>query len=815
MKRLKTPRGICSIILFVTYGVESSTIALAQTTNALAPAKIEEITVTAQKRSENIRKVPVSITVLSGKQIKLAHIQNFADLTRAVPNLSFSSQAGEGLSTLEIRGIASQAGTATVAIYLDDVSLTTRNLYTTGASEPRFLDIARLEVLRGPQSTLWGASALGGMLRYVSNGPKIDVTEGNLFSEISGTDHGSINWDQSGVINIPISPGKAALRIAADTEGDSGYIDRVDPITGMIAKSGVNSNANNTVRATMLLTPNDWLTITPMLFWQKSIQRDSDVQYTALPSFQTIAPVPASQHDSIFVPSLTLNADLDFARLVSVTSNYERHFVRFVDSTVFNDLGQDTCSWLYGACTDPAGNPVANDPTGLQAALKALPAPTRYNTTIRQWSQEIRLVSLPYSESRIPFTWIAGLYYADENTTITDREEVDNLNQTFADFGVSPLDPSVIYSPFPGAFGNNLVYNGYRHYDTAQYAAFGEFTYYPLPNVRLTAGGRYSYARDGLDEDQNNYFTFGNVGPSASVGHFTAFTPKFSIGWDVTSQNTIYANAAEGYRLGSENRPIPYLTAVSTIPGFPAYDLRNLGLTGAPISYGADKLWNFELGDKARMLDGRVQLNADLFYILWNNIQQDIPLVTSGYDFETNAGNAKSYGLEADARINLTDQLSVGVSGSLLQATLDSGVKVGSEILPNTFAGEAIPGVPQYNFDFNARRDFVVNDRLTGFGSFDVPWVGDSHGVAITTNPDYKRPAYVTLDAVIGADYGRWEFTLFGKNLTNQEKIIQRPDFQGLTNPLFNPNYLATTIADAQGFSLRPLTVGVNAAVKF
>jgi iron complex outermembrane receptor protein len=120
-------------------------------------AKVEEITVTSQKRKENVRKVPLSVTVLSGKQLRAAHIENFADLTRSVPNLSFSSQAGEGLSNLEIRGISSSAGTATVALYLDDVSLTTRNLPTEGAVEPRFLDISRLEVLRGPQSTLYGA----------------------------------------------------------------------------------------------------------------------------------------------------------------------------------------------------------------------------------------------------------------------------------------------------------------------------------------------------------------------------------------------------------------------------------------------------------------------------------------------------------------------------------------------------------------------------------------------------------------------------------------------------------------------------------
>jgi outer membrane receptor protein involved in Fe transport len=203
---------------------------------------VEEVTVTAQKRSENVRKVPVSVSVLSGRLIKADHITNFADLTRAVPNLSFSSQAGEGLSTLEIRGIASQAGQATVAIYLDDVSLTTRNIYTEGTTEPRFLDISRIEVLRGPQATLYGASALGGTLRYISNPPKMDVYEGNVSTELSGTYHGGLNWDEQGVLNIPIAQDKAALRIAGETGGDSGYINDVNPATGQTVKANINSN---------------------------------------------------------------------------------------------------------------------------------------------------------------------------------------------------------------------------------------------------------------------------------------------------------------------------------------------------------------------------------------------------------------------------------------------------------------------------------------------------------------------------------------------------------------------------------------------
>jgi iron complex outermembrane receptor protein len=776
---------------------------------------IEEVTVTAQKRSENVRKVPVSISVLSGKMIKADHIQNFADLTRAVPNLSFSSQAGEGLSTLEIRGIASQAGQATVAIYLDDVSLTTRNIYTEGTSEPRFLDIQRVEVLRGPQATLYGASALGGTLRYISNPPKMNVFEGNVSSELSGTYHGGLNWDETGVLNIPIAQDKAVFRIAGETGGDSGYINDVNPVNGDTRKANINSQGFDDARASLLLTPNDWLTITPTVYWQKAIQRDVDAQYLALPHDQTPKDVAEPGHDNVFVPSLTISADLGFATLTAITSNYERHFQRTLDSTIYDSIALYTCDYL--------GCPTDNDPPGLIGALSKLPSYTYYDNTVRQWSEEVRLVSNPYTPGGNPITWITGLYYVDEHSTFTDNETVQNLNQTFSQFGVSGTDPNIISGTFPGAFNGNYVYHGLEEFDTAQYAVFGEATYHPLPSLRLTAGARYSYARDGNNSDEENFYDYGDPGLKTSVGHFYAFTPKFAVDWDISSQNTAYINISKGFRLGSENRAIQYVPGDANTFGTPSYDLNNLGIHSSPTSYGPDKLWNYEIGDKARLLGGRLTVNADFFYIQWSDIAQDIPLVSSGLDFETNAGSATSYGIEFETRGNITETLSAGLSGSWVNATLDNGVVVGSTRINGTYAGEAVPGTPNYNFDLDAKQTFDLNDKLNGFVRFDIPWVGPSNGNAIgpdpaaglTANPDYRRPSYITLDASIGLDYGRWSFELFGKNLTNNNKIIQRPDIQGSAVPGYGLVYEGNFIPNTQGFTLRPLTVGVNAALKF
>ena len=797
--------------------------------------KVEEITVTSQKRSENVRKVPLSVTVLSGAAIRAAHIQNFSDLSRAVPNLSFSSQAGEGLSNLEMRGISSSAGTATVALYLDDVSLTTRNLPTEGASEPRFLDISRIEILRGPQSTLYGASALGGTLRYISNQPQMNVFSGNVFSEISGTYHGGVNYDEQGVLNIPIIDNKLVLRIAGETGGDSGYINDMNAVTGAVNKAGINSTGFNVLHGSMVWTPTDWLTLTPSVFFQSFMQHDSDAQYLLLPHNETPKTVAEPGLDKLIVPAITVNADLGFANLIAVTGNYERQFVRTLDSTVYDNLGVYLCDHNNDS-TDGAGQtvpfcgtaaqPIYGAPAGLFDAINNRPSRTSYSNTVRQWSEEIRLVSKPYvpGESALPFTWIAGLYYSDEHTTSTDTEFVDGANSIFNRFGVSPGNPNVLGGGFPGDIVNNQVYQGITSYDTAQYAAFGELTYYPLPNIRITAGGRYQFARDGESTYQNYFYDYGDPGLTTSVGHFYTFLPKFALGWDVTPTDTIYANVSKGFRLGSENRRIPFIAAEANTPGVPSYDLAQLGLhSSTPSNFGPDKLWNFELGDKGRALGGRLIYTADVFYILWDNIQTEIPLVTSGDEFQTNAGKAHSYGAEFELRGRVTDTTTLGLSGSVVHATLLDGVRVNGALLDGTYPGERVPGVPDFNLAADIKQSFRLSDTLSGFVTVAPNWVGESLGSVIAgdpatglpQNPDYKRPSTITLDASAALDFGRWEITLFGRNLTNNNKIIQRPDIQGSANPIYQSDYLGGSIRNLQGFTLRPLTVGMNASLKF
>ncbi len=221
--------------------------------------EISEIVVTAEKTSEPLSKTPVSISAVSSATLEQEHITDYEELSRAVPNLSYSSFGGPGQANIEIRGVSSQAGSATTGIYLDDVPINIVNIYTSGATEPRFFDVDRIEVLRGPQGTLYGASSMGGTIHFVSNAPDLHQLSGNVHSWVSDTQGGSLNSEADSSVNLPLVEGVAALRVGALLDHESGWIDR--NAAGTIVATKINQVNTAVVRATLDWHPAEALSI--------------------------------------------------------------------------------------------------------------------------------------------------------------------------------------------------------------------------------------------------------------------------------------------------------------------------------------------------------------------------------------------------------------------------------------------------------------------------------------------------------------------------------------------------------------------------
>ena len=749
---------------------------------------LERVVVTSQKRIEDVKQVPLSVTAIGGDDLRENLIVDFTDLSRNVPNVSFTSQGGAGLSTIEIRGVSSQAGSATVGVYLDDVSLTTRNLYSQGTAEPRFFDIERVEVLRGPQGTLYGAGSMGGTLRFISKSPDLRMFSADLLGEVSSTDHGGANSKAQAIINVPLTPDVSALRVGVQAGHDSGYIDQVDAATLKVINKGINSVDWKVLKAALKVKLNSNWTVTPAVFYQENKTADIDAAYLAvggyqqfnagapLARFQTSKIVLEPGKDTLTLPSLTVNGDLGFADFTGVANAYSRHFVRTQDGTSVNS------SYI--------GSLIAN-PT-VSGVVSYLPSAVYLDNKIDQQAVELRLASKGTEETKSPFTWVAGVYFAQTKTYVSDNEPVFGINAAFTKAGAS-IDDASQWVPgsgiYNGAFANDNSYFSARHYNDKQSSVFGEATYHATDKLRLTAGLRYLRSSENFAREGDMFFA---GGPSAVQIDSKAnkATPRLALDWDFTPNTTLYANVAEGFRLGGANRPIPLSIAGNVS------DLAKLGLTAAPATFAPDSLWSYEIGSKSRLLDNRVNLNLSAYYIDWKNIQQDVGLPSAGFDFETNAGNATSTGVEAEIKARVTNNLVLSAGGGINHAVFAQDVPwlgLDANGVPNVRKGDLIQGVPKYSLKIGGEYQFpfINHDSVL---RLNAQWTGASHGSLFRDNIDYLRPGYVTVDGSWGVTVGKWDVNLSVKNLTNNRTILQQPSVQFVN----------------QAFYLRPRTIGLS-----
>ena len=781
---------------------QAAAAAASPTAAASAPGpEIAHVVITAQKRKEDIKDVPVSVSVLSGEQLQAQQISTVEDLTRNIPNISFSSQGGPGLGTVEIRGVSSQAGAATVSVYLDDVSMTTRNLYSQGAAEPRFFDLQDVEVLRGPQGTLYGASSLGGTIKFISKQPDLKYFSGSTQETVSFTDKGGVNWEAQGVLNVPVIDNRLAIRIGVEHGHESGYIDQVDQTTLKKIASDINHDDYTVVKLAVKANLGAGWSITPALFAQQTNTADIDASYTTtqtlansstggtpLGRFETSKTVREPGHDSLIVPSATLTGDTPIGNFTGVLSGYRRRFNRVQDGTYVNDP-----NWNITP---------TNDNAALVNALNALSSEVNLSNKIDQTSLELRLTSPDYDpKSSNPFTWIVGGYAQQAMTSVYDDEPIPGVQAVFAQYDPNQTQLS---GAFPGDFANDDSYNSTRHYNDRQASVFGELTWHLSPALALTGGMRHinaaqKFTRSALAQfwDGPTPLTPGFDGQAPVDAKWTANTPSFKLNWTLVPDVSVYANVSKGFRLGGANRPIPDTSLVEQ-------NLTQLHLTYSdiPASFNPDSLWSYELGSKMDLLDHTMSLNVAAYLLKWKNIQQDILLSSASYDYETNVGNATSYGLEAELKARVTQSLTLNAALGVTHATFDAdnpNFGTADDGGYNLRKGDWVEGAPRASASLGADYHWAVNDAVNAFVRGNGQWTGKSHGTIFRDNADYSRASYFTADASAGVNWDKWEVTAFVKNLGNNHTALQHPDVQGVN----------------EIYTMRPRTIGVTGNYEF
>jgi outer membrane receptor protein involved in Fe transport len=326
----------------------------------------------------------------------------------------------------------------------------------------------------------------------------------------------------------------------------------------------------------------------------------------------------------------------------------------------------------------------------------------------------------------------------------------------------------------------------------AQYAIFGQADWDILPDLHASAGGRYVYARESFTENGGGYFNLGNAGvnsPYNQVARFYAFTPKFSVTYDVTPDTSVYASASKGFRFGG-----------ATSPNYNTYCLEGFavaGINGAPPNtYQPDKLWTYELGSKSEALGGALSVNGAAYYTQWSQLQESVIIPICGGEFNSNVGNAEAYGIEGEVNYAVPEVrgLALHFNGNAQHSDITS-----ASTLAPARVGEKVLFVPDWTASFGGDYTFPIDDAFNGFFRVDYEWTGRERGSFSPTDPNFAIQQYSVLNGSVGFTTDGLEVSLYAKNAANDQKIIQHP----VINTVF------------EGYTLRPVTVGVTATKKF
>lgn len=688
---------------------------------------LEEVLVTAQKRSESLQTVPLSITSISAKDLQQKGVTNFIDYGTSVPNLAFAA-TGDGVAasrTISIRGIS---GDNTTGFYIDETPVI-------DSIDPKIIGIDHIEVLRGPQGTLYGARSMGGTVRIITKQPDAGANFGDVHGGLSNTHLGGWNYFGDAAANLVVVPDKVAVRAVGHYSFDEGWFKRAYPNAANPAVTDIaDHQANNKTYGGSLavkIKAAENFTITPRILYQKTtynglpladgvIQPDfhfaklTDDSYT----HHQVVNDPEGGNDRWTLYSLDLKYDAPFGSFVSATSYFDR--VSHETESEANFI-----TWL-------AQN-VLGAPTFIAPS-----SPIIENKTFKRFVQEFRFIS----SFEGPFQMTAGLYYAETKTSVIYPPAM-----------VPGLEAA---TGIPGA---DFIYESNTTDKIKEPAVYGEASYALTDKLKATVGARWYKVKNINERSYQNGLAVGSLlDPASEDQSQSGVTPKINIQYQATVDDMIYATAAKGFRPGGIVPGVPPGSALGC-----SAELAGLGVTQAETRhYKSDSLWNYEVGAKTSWLDNRLSVNASGFYIKWSNIQQQI-LLACGFQFRTNAGAAESKGLELEVRARPARGLDLNLNVGYQDAKITENPVIGSPLQP----GNRVYNTPKWTVSgsFNYTVPLTGDYNLVTNATYS--YIGDSASANNDPVNPRIRPSYSLVDARVGVTWNRYEATLFGKNLTD------------------------------------------------
>jgi outer membrane receptor protein involved in Fe transport len=737
-----------------------SSAAMAQDEETLA---LEEVVVTAQKREQSLEEIPMSITVLGGTLLERQQAFDFADMATLIPGFSITGNT-PGVTRITLRGTNTGGVASTVGVYFDEVPFGSSTALANGAvlsGDFDTFDLARVEVLRGPQGTLYGASSLGGVLKYVPNQPSTEGFEGSFKVGLEDVNDAGLGYNATGYVNVPLSD-TFALRASAfyrendgwvDTIGDSPLPSLTEPgvnvVDGTMVEKGINSSETSGGRIQALFQPNDEFSINLLAMFQDIQSDDSSNQEADPQTFKPLYPNPtSSRYQDAFndisyeVYSATVDWEFsDWASLQSVTS--------------WGDFEQDLRADIAVAANFTGGPPLASFLTF--AFGTPMSSAQDQITSTDKFTQELRLVSAESTR----FEWLAGIYYTDEDSLISQQL-----------VALTPNTDTPI-SGFPLLADLNLI----STYE--EIAVFANATWFMTDRFEVSFGARQS------DNDQ----TVLQVGEGPLVGGASEFAGESSespFTWSIsprfqlTEDSSIYARAATGFRPGGPNVLPP--TAPSSVP----------------TQYDSDTLTNYEIGYKTNSANGRFILDVAGFYIDWEDIQ--LFSTVEGFGVNVNGGTAVSKGVEFSSSFAATDELTLTLNGAYTDAYLTSDAGAGGQ------DGDPLNFVPDWSFGLSADYEWTVGSGSTAYVGGTLAYTGErAVGRSIPgANGEVRYLGdYSALNLRAGLETGRWFYEIYAKNVTDELGIQS----VGTANSPFTGHVTISTMT--------PRTIGISAGARF
>jgi outer membrane receptor protein involved in Fe transport len=788
MHRSRRVSSLVPLVLAPVAAIPAAQADQAATTQPAATA-LQEIVVTAQKRAEKLHDVPMGVTAITTEELDKQQLVSLADLQSRVPGLSLT-QTAPGITRLTLRGQNVGGVGSTVTTYVDDTPFGSSNALANGfgfSGDFDTWDLQRVEVLRGPQGTLYGAGSEGGLLKYVTNPP--DPTKFAAAVQAGGEEvsHGESAGSGKGMINLPIGD-RGAFRLSGYYATLPGYID--DPSLG---EKDINHGHRDGVRAALLLNFTDSLSLRLNALGQE-LHTDGSAYTDVVGATNRLLTPPPNQ----LQPQ---NGDLNQQRFISEPTTFK---YGIYSATLNWNIGWGTLTYItsYGTTeenglidqTSAPAAPGAGPGTGtfgdivttLLGFVSPVPAAGATSVAglaetevidIRKWTQEFRLASAAGQT----LEWQVGAFYTRESSA---------LDQTLPLFYI----PTQVFAPLTQALGGPSLENASLDARYREWAGFAQFTYHFNPQWDLGLGARWSENKQSASEAVSGVLPTLQGTPlqlNSGDSSDNDFTYSIAPRWHVSSDTMVYGRIATGYRPGGPN-DLPFNAPPSV-----------------PRAYQPDKTTNYELGVRSDLLEKRLSVDVAAFLVDWKQIQlfEFVQVAgTPGFGINANGGTARSKGLEWTLGLTPATGLAFTLTGAYVDAYLTSPAPDagGSD-------GDHLPFVPKWSTsldgaytwrafdDFNAFAGATwsyFGPRAAGFGA--TPGAGG----ALQPEPRPELPSYDTVNLRAGLENGRWTLELYCKNAGDTRGITDYGNGG-------SPNYGGAVVY------VVPRTLGATATVRF